>query len=157
MLRQKCHLKTRMASKSKLDFDHILEVVLVDPSPPIISWALASRRRSFHIKEFVAGGGWECSRLREYFVDEFLVVDDASSSVFDDPPLLRTAFKGPGLIPSTNPGLSFPPRKLNYDGLILCIVHFNIAELIVFEILMMCLPVPTLNISPIVSPVTFVF
>ena len=123
-----------MASKSKLDFDHILEVVLVDPSPPIISWALASRRRSFHIKEFVAGGGWECSRLREYFVDEFLVVDDASSSVFDDPPLLRTAFKGPGLIPSTNPGLSFPPRKSNYDRSFLCIVHFYliITRLIAF-------------------------
>ena len=58
----------------------------------------------------MAGGGWECSRLREYLVDEFLVVDDASSSVFEDPPLLKTAFKAPGLIPSTKPGLSFPPK-----------------------------------------------
>ena len=57
-------------------------------------------------------------------MDEFLVVDDASSSVFDDPPLLKTAFKGPGLIPSTNPGLSFPPMISNNDKLFLCIVDF---------------------------------
>ena len=45
-------------------------------------------------------------------MDEFRVVDEASSSVFEDPPLLNTAFKAPGLIPSTKPGLSFPPKDI---------------------------------------------
>lgn len=98
-------------------FDHIFEVVLVELwsdmfAPPIISW-LRSRRRSFHMRELV--GGWcEVSRLRENLVDELRVVDDASSSVFEDPPPPNTAFNPPGLMPSTKPGLSFPPKSMIY-------------------------------------------
>ena len=60
------------------------------------------------------GCWWGCedSRLLENFVDELRVVDDASSSVFEEPPPPKTAFNPPGLIPSTKPGLSFPPMNL---------------------------------------------
>ena len=44
-------------------------------------------------------------------MDELRVVDEASSSVFEEPPPPNTALNPPGLIPSTKPGLSFPPKK----------------------------------------------
>ena len=62
----------------------------------------------------LVGGCCECSRLRETLVDELRVVEDASSSVFEEPPPPRTAVNPSGPMPSINPALSFPPENRKY-------------------------------------------